>query len=100
MRGSPVSFVAFVLVATAILGGIHYYLYHRLVRAPELGAPYQRIGAIAFVVLALLTPVGMFATRALERPASTVVAWIVYVWFGLAVLLFFGLVFGEVLRAG
>jgi predicted MPP superfamily phosphohydrolase len=96
---SSVSLVFFLAVMSTVVGLIHYYLYSRLVRAPDLGAKFQRVGAYVFLGLALTTPVGILLTRALSRPFSTAVAWVVYGWMGVAILLFFGLVGSEVVRA-
>lgn len=99
MQRSPISFVIFLVVLTSIVGLIHFYLYSRLVRAPELGPTFQRVGAYVFIGLALLTPIGMLLSRTLGRPASTAIAWVVYSWMGVAILLFFCLVGSELFRA-
>jgi predicted MPP superfamily phosphohydrolase len=99
VQRSPLSFVVFALVASLLVGGVHYYLWHRLVRAPELGPPWDRRGGWIFVGLALLVPVGMVLVRTLPRPGSTVAAAIVYGWLGVAILLFFLLSASEIVRA-
>lgn len=83
---------------TLVIGGIHYYLWSRLVRAPALGRAWERAGAWTFLALALLLPVGMAVGRVVPRPIGSVVAALVYGWMGLAILLFFTLVASEVLR--
>ena len=37
MQRSALSFVLFFAVITLVVGGTHYYLWSRLIRAPELG---------------------------------------------------------------
>lgn len=90
----------FFLVISAVIAAVHYYLWARLVRAPELGAPWGRFGTWLFVLLAALTPAGIILARVLDRPISKLIAGIAYGWMGVAVLLFFLLVASEVLRAG
>jgi predicted MPP superfamily phosphohydrolase len=100
VQRSALAIAPFLLIVTAIVALVHYYLYARLVRAPELGASFQRGGGIAITLLALMTPVGIFLARSLPRPFSTVVGVIVYGWFGLAVLLLFTLLATELVRVG
>ena len=90
----------FFVVISAVIVAMHYYLWARLVRAPELGAPWARFGTWLFVLLAALTPAGIIVARALDRPISKLIAGVAYGWMGVAVLLFFLLVASEVLRAG
>ena len=99
MQRSGFSFAVFIAVMSSIVGLFHYYLYSRLIRAPEIGLGFQRTGAYVFIGLALLTPPwndGPESGR--PRPLSTVIAWVVYCWMGLAVILFFSLVASEAIR--
>jgi predicted MPP superfamily phosphohydrolase len=98
VQRSPLTFAFFVLVMSTVVGLMHYYLYARLVRAPELGPTFQRVGGYVIVGLALLTPAGMVLARSIGRPASSIVAWIVFSWVGLAVILFFSLLGSEIVR--
>lgn len=100
MQRPLLSFVLFLGVFSAIVAGVHYYLWQRLVRAPELGPTWQRIGGVALAVLALLVPLGLVSSRALPRHIGGVIAGVVYTWVGLAVLLFFLLLTSEVVRLG
>jgi predicted MPP superfamily phosphohydrolase len=86
-------------IITIVLGTIHYYLWYRLVKGPELGAEWQRRGAWLFGALALLTPVGIGVGRLVNRPVAKLLGAVVYTWMGLSVLLFFALVASEVVRA-
>jgi hypothetical protein len=98
VQRSPFAFAIFFAVITLVVGSVHYYLYSRLVRATELGPVWQRVGTIAVVVLALLTPLGMALSRVLGRPRGTVVAYVAYGWMGVAVLLLFLLAGSEIVR--
>jgi len=99
VQRSLASFVVFFAVISLVIGGMHYYLWLRLVRAPALGAPWGRAGGWLFVGLGALIPLGMAAGRFVQRPLSTVIAAVVYGWMGLAILLFFLLVASEFVRA-
>jgi predicted MPP superfamily phosphohydrolase len=92
--------VPFFLVALTVVGGVHYYLYVRLVRAAALPPTYARALGIVFLALAVLTPVGIFLARSLPRPTSTIIGVAIYSWFGLAMLLFVLSLGSEFIRAG
>ncbi|HEY4120012.1 MAG TPA: metallophosphoesterase [Byssovorax sp.] len=100
MQRSALSFVVFFAVITTVMGLIHWFIWARLVRAPELGPGVQRWGGVAIALLGVLTPVGVALARSMKRPASTWVAGAAYTWLGLAILLFIALSFGEVVRVG
>ena len=99
VQRSGVSFAIFFAVITLVVVGVHYYLWSRLVRAPDLGAPWARWGRILFIALAALTPLGIGAGRVLDRSTARVLASVAYVWLGVAILLLFLLVASEVVRA-
>lgn len=98
MQRSLGSFLIFFAVFSALFGGLHYYLWQRLVRAPELGASFQRWGTVVVIASALLMPAGLALTRALPRSASISIAWGIYSWMGVVCLLFFLLLGSEVVR--
>jgi hypothetical protein len=99
VQRSGVSFAIFFAVITLVVGGVHYYLWSRLVRAPDLGAPWSRWGTVLFLGLAVLTPAGIAGARLLDRGAARILAGVAYVWLGVAILLFFLLLTSEVVRA-
>jgi predicted MPP superfamily phosphohydrolase len=92
--------IPFMAVALSVVGGVHYYLYVRLVRAAALPTPYARALAIAFALLAVATPVGIFLARSLPRPTSSYIGVGVYSWMGLVILLFFLSLGSEFIRGG
>jgi predicted MPP superfamily phosphohydrolase len=100
VQRSALSFLMFFVVLTLVVGGIHYYLWQRLVRAPELGPTVQRWGTVVTIVLALSLPAGMWLTRNLPKTASSAVSWVVFLWMGVSVLLFFLLLGSELVRGG
>lgn len=90
--------MVFVLFALGILGGIHYYLWARLVRDPGWPAPVTRAATVAVVALGVLLLATMIFGRMLPRAAASVLAWAAFVWLGVAFLLFAGLVSTELFR--
>jgi len=95
---SGASLLLFFSVITLLVGGIHYYLWSRLIRAPELGVLWQRRGAFLFAGLALLTPLGMTAGMILPKRAASIVSWAAYGWMGVSVILLFLLLGFELVR--
>ncbi|NUP09413.1 MAG: metallophosphoesterase [Polyangiaceae bacterium] len=87
------------VVVFAVVGGVHYYLHARLVRATAI-EPWQRIGVWVFTGSALLIPLGMIGSRFLPRSISSIVAYVTFTWMGLIVLAFFLTVATELVRGG
>ncbi len=88
MSRSILSFAVFIAVSVAVLGGMHGYLWVRLVRDPALPEPWRRVATVALVLLALAVPLGMLAFRLAPRPLSQLVPVVAFTWLGLAFLLF------------
>jgi uncharacterized protein len=84
----PISFLIFIAVALAILGGLHGYLWLRLVRDTGLPDPWRKLVTGALVLGALLIPAGMFAARLGGRHLARAVPLAAFVWLGLSFLLF------------
>ncbi|WP_373430225.1 metallophosphoesterase [Streptomyces sp. V1I1] len=89
-----------VIVVVALLGGVHWYVWRRLVRdTTARGGVARRVGTAAAWVLPLLTVGALVSGRAgapfwLER----VLAWPGYLWLALLLYLTLGLVVGEGVR--
>lgn len=98
MRSWP-QMLMFLLVIVAIVGGLHYYLHARLVRATGLEA-WQRVGFWVFAVSAVLLPAGMIASRLLSRSVGTFVASATFTWMGFFVLALFLTLGTELIRGG
>jgi predicted MPP superfamily phosphohydrolase len=96
---SPPQLALFFAMLTLVVGGVHYYLWFRLVRSAELGATWVRAGGWLFLFLALLTPAGMLLGRVVDGPLARSAAAVIFVWMGLAILLFFVLAGSELVRA-
>lgn len=82
------SFAVFLTIAVALLGGMHWYLWLRLVRDPALAEPWRRILSVALVVLTFSVPIGMAALRLAPRPLDRLVPAAAFTWLGVGFLLF------------
>jgi uncharacterized protein len=80
-------FAIFILIALGILGGMHAYLWVRLVRDPAVAEPWRRIFTVLLALLALAVPLGMFALRRTGWVAR-VLPILAFSWLGIAFLLF------------
>jgi uncharacterized protein len=88
----------FLLAFTAFVGLIHYYLWHRLLRATQIADRVKRIGTRVIVGFAISMPLALFLVRLLPRSIGTIASFVVYTWMGFAALLASTLIAGEVPR--
>ncbi|MEW5659738.1 metallophosphoesterase, partial [Streptomyces cinereoruber] len=95
-----VVFLLVLVVVLALLGGVHWYVWRRLVRdvtAPG-GLP-RRIGTAAVVVLPLLSLGALVSARAgVPFPVQQVIAWPGQMWLAVLLYLVLALVVGEAVR--
>ncbi len=84
----PLSFFAFLTVVLAILGGMHGYLWVRLIRDPDLPDLWRRVATALLVLLALSVPLGMFALRLGSGWVARVLPAAAFAWLGVAFVLF------------
>lgn len=99
MQRSFLSTALFLLVFSALVGAVHYYLWHRMLRATELSRRAQVVGARVLVALGVSMPALLFLGRVLPRDVSKWFSFVVYTWMGLAALLVSVLLISEVVRA-
>jgi predicted MPP superfamily phosphohydrolase len=94
-----IRFILFFGIATALLGGIHYYIWLRLVRDAALPQPYRLVATVTIFVLAASVPLTMMLRRGLgDRDLSSLLLWPAMVWLGLMFILFFATLFVDVTR--
>lgn len=89
--------LAFLGISIAVLGGIHTYIWFRLVRSTALPQPWRTLATVLIIVAALSAP----ATLILRRAGSTVADALykpAMIWLGLAFILFFAVVAGDLVR--
>lgn len=92
------SFAIFFLVATAILGGMHFYLWARLVRDPALVEPWRRLMGVTLALAAAAVPASMFAARTHPSVPTRAALAVAFTWLGAAFLLFVALLAVDAVR--
>lgn len=90
--------LAFLAIVTTVLGGVHYYLWARLVRDVAWPEPWGRALGWTLLALALALPTFLALSRSLPREVSGPVAWVAFSWLGLMFLLFALLIPTDALR--
>ncbi len=79
----------FIVIALCLVGGLHYFVWARLVRDAQLPAPWSAAITYTIVGSVVLTPVLMIAGRLLPPSIGRYFAWPFFVWMGAMFWLFF-----------
>jgi predicted MPP superfamily phosphohydrolase len=87
-----------VVLALALLGGVHFYLWARLVRDTQLSGALRIWATAALIALAVSMPATMLVLRRVPPSWAAVVAWPVFVWMGLMFIAFLLVLLGDVVR--
>jgi len=81
-------FATFLLLSISILGGIHGYVWLRLVRDTGLAEPWRRVAGILLTLLAAGIPLGLFLGRRAQGWAARVLPAAAAAWLGVVFVLF------------
>ncbi len=81
------TFAAFFAVVILVLGGLHYYVWARLVRDTRVPQPWAALMVAGLVMLATGLPLTRILARRLPAAARTL-SWPLYVWLGALFLIF------------
>src|SRR5437870_5729661 len=86
-------FLVFLAIALSLIGGMHYYVWARLVRDTHLPPTAARLFTLLIVVLGISMPLALIASRFFSSAAVRPAVWVAFVWMGIGFLLvaFFGL---------
>ena len=90
--------VTFIAVAFALLAGIHYYLWARLVRDPRWPASWTAVGGTLLALLALSVPLSLIFGRGGQAGVRQTVVWTGSIWLGVMFLLLTVVFSGDLLR--
>jgi hypothetical protein len=90
--------VIFLSVISAILGGVHYFLWARLIRDVELPATARTALTWLLIALALTVPLSMMLTRQYVPGNSRLIYFLGYGWMGVMFVLFVSLLAGDLVR--
>lgn len=82
------SFLSFLSMVILVDGLLHWFLWARLVRDPGWPDGAKLVGTILTIFFAVATPLGMILTRFLPSSAVKPLATAIYVWMGVAFILF------------
>jgi predicted MPP superfamily phosphohydrolase len=88
----------FLLVVLSIVGGVHFYLWARLVRDTQLPLPVRPWVTAALIALAVSLPATFIVLRRVPPEWGRFLAWPGFVWMGLMFLVFTLVLAGDIVR--
>jgi len=80
-------FLTFLVVIVLVLGSLHYYLWARLVRDPQLPPVAARILTVTVVAFALVVPLSLVTVRLARGHVAPAFVWMAFLWMGIGFLL-------------
>jgi uncharacterized protein len=92
--------VIFLALVSAILFGMHYYLWLRLIRDTGIGEPWGGIASGGLVLLGVTMLAGFPLMRFAPRRFVSPIMWVAYTWMGLAFFTLALLGMGELIKLG
>lgn len=95
-----ISYFVFLVVAVGVLGGMHYYLWARLIRDVGLPLPTKRILTWVLCGLGASVPIAMVTSRLLSPQWSAYWVKPAYLWLGASFLLLISAAALDLLQAG
>ncbi|RLA06689.1 MAG: hypothetical protein DRQ51_08570 [Gammaproteobacteria bacterium] len=90
-----IGYILFLTFALSVLAGIHFYLWHRLVKKTALNKKLHKITSAIIIILALLMPINMILLKFYPLNAIYSFAWLMFLWLGLMFFLFFWLIVSD-----
>jgi len=94
----PTGFIVFLSVAVLVLGAIHYYLWARLIRDPQIPSPWRVVATAGIVAAGASIPATLLLFRRSSGNLAHLLTWAAFIWLGLMFLLFVVLVGFDVVR--
>lgn len=88
----------FLSVAVLLVSSAHYYIWTRLVRDPQLPAPWHRLATIAIAILAIFIFAAPISARLFQYPYSRLASAAAFTWVGALFLLLMTLFSADLLR--
>jgi uncharacterized protein len=92
------AFSLFLAVMLAAFGGMHFYMWARLVRDTGMPDLWRRVFGVALAVAALGVPLGLVLVRRLPFRATRIFAAALFTWMGVAFLVFTALLATDLAR--
>ena len=78
--------LVFLAIALTLVGGMHYYVWARLVRDPHLPPLAARLLTLAIVALGVSLPLALIASRLFPAAAVRPAMWVAFIWMGMGFL--------------
>ena len=79
-------FLVFFAIALSLIGGMHYYVWARLVRDTHLPPNAARLLTLLIVALGVSLPLALIASRLFSTSAVRPAIWVAFVWMGMGFL--------------
>ena len=79
-------FLVFLAIALTLIGGMHYYVWARLVRDPHLPPMAARLLTLFIVALGVSLPLAMIASRFFGAATVRPAVWVAFIWMGMGFL--------------
>ena len=79
-------FLVFLAIALILIGGMHYYVWARVVRDTHLPEAAARVVTLAIVALGVSLPLAMIASRLFAKAVVRPAMWVAFVWMGMGFL--------------
>jgi predicted MPP superfamily phosphohydrolase len=89
--------VTFIVVALCLLAGIHWYLWARLIRDPQVAAPWNAVAGALLILLAASIPGVLILGRG-HPGFRQALAWPAYIWMGVMFLFLVALLSTDLAR--
>ncbi len=93
-------FLTFLTVVLSIMGGVHWYLFARLVRDTAIPSPWSWVVGVALLAVVASIPLSFVASRILDKNLARYFVVPVYVWLGFSFQTFFLLLAIDFVRLG
>ncbi|MFH1763680.1 MAG: metallophosphoesterase [Gemmatimonadota bacterium] len=94
------TFLTFLTITLSIMGGVHWYLFARLVRETAIPSPWSGILVVALVAAVIFIPLSFIASRVLDKNVARYFVVPVYIWLGFSFQTFFLFLVIDVVRGG
>ncbi len=92
------NFILFFLTVATLIIFIHYYFWIRLFRDTGLSEISKISGVLIIIIPSVFFVIAMVSSQVLSLKYSFPLLWMAYLWLGIVMLMFFSLIFTDLLR--
>lgn len=94
----PMSWIVFLAIALSLIGGVHFWIWSRLVRDMDLPLAWQRLLGALIGLLAISIPMTLYLSRAIDPVRGRPLLLVLYTWLGIVFWLVVLLAGSELVR--